>query len=85
MLIRYSGYDADCGAVGLGVFQLSRRAASPPMRFMEGEQKRGALAISRVFSPQNWVEPSEIVLSTVWCSRLTTGAKNPALHLRCLL
>ncbi|GFX96656.1 hypothetical protein TNCV_244431 [Trichonephila clavipes] len=77
--------DADCGAVGLGGIPTSRRAASPPMRFMEGEQKRGAPGHPQGVLPQNWGGTKRNC--TVNCTVLKANdrSKNPALHLRCLL
>ncbi|GFV25052.1 uncharacterized protein TNCV_885181 [Trichonephila clavipes] len=58
----------------------SRRAASPLVWLMEGEERWEALP-SRVFSLKIGVEQSKTVLSPAWCSkiRLTTGLKILAL------
>ncbi|GFY11828.1 uncharacterized protein TNCV_1530201 [Trichonephila clavipes] len=55
----------------------SRRAASPLVRFVEGEERWEAPNHPQGVLPQNWEEPSKIVLSPSWCSklRLTTGLK----------
>ncbi|GFX11657.1 hypothetical protein TNCV_4361891 [Trichonephila clavipes] len=58
----------------------SRRAASPLVTLVEGEERWEALTTLRVFSLKTGVEPSKIVLSPALCSklRLTTGVKNLA-------
>ncbi|GFW45882.1 hypothetical protein TNCV_4496011 [Trichonephila clavipes] len=54
----------------------SRRAASPLVRLVKGEEMREAFDYPRVFSLKSGVEPSKIVLSPAWCSKLwLTGAK----------
>ncbi|GFU18194.1 hypothetical protein TNCV_2033441 [Trichonephila clavipes] len=56
----------------------SRRAASPLVRLVE-EEERLNLAIPRGFFLKSEMEPSEIVFSPVWCSklRLTTEYNYP--------
>ncbi|GFU73113.1 uncharacterized protein TNCV_1354041 [Trichonephila clavipes] len=53
----------------------SRRAASPLVRLVEGEERGRPLTTLRVFSLKIGVKPSQIILSPEWCSklRLTTG------------
>ncbi|GFV20930.1 hypothetical protein TNCV_4531991 [Trichonephila clavipes] len=61
----------------------SRRAASPLVRLVGGNKRWEAPDPSpREFSLKIGVEPSEIVMSPVWCSRLrsTTGIHLAPLH-----
>ncbi|GFY07543.1 uncharacterized protein TNCV_3650501 [Trichonephila clavipes] len=55
----------------------SRRTASPLVRLVEGEEKWEASDHPQSVLPLNWggIEPNQIVLSPVWCSklRITTG------------
>ncbi|GFU08662.1 hypothetical protein TNCV_1995071 [Trichonephila clavipes] len=56
---------------------INHRAASPLVRLVEGEKRWDASDHPRVFSLKTEVEPSQIVISPVWYSklRLTTGVQ----------
>ncbi|GFX15031.1 uncharacterized protein TNCV_4897991 [Trichonephila clavipes] len=62
-----------------GVTLNSRQAAIPLMWFVEGEERWEASGHLQSVLCLNWGEPSQIVLSPVWCSklRLTTGVTSP--------
>ncbi|GFX03703.1 uncharacterized protein TNCV_2112751 [Trichonephila clavipes] len=48
----------------------SRRAASPLVWLVEGEERLEASGHSQSVLPLNWGGPNQIVLSPVWCSKL---------------
>ncbi|GFV49879.1 uncharacterized protein TNCV_1391611 [Trichonephila clavipes] len=57
----------------------SRRAASPLVWLVEGEEEWEASDHPQSILPLNWGGPSQIILSPVWCSklRITTGVTLP--------
>ncbi|GFY02664.1 hypothetical protein TNCV_3505441 [Trichonephila clavipes] len=59
-------------------------ASRPSVRLVEEEEKREVPDHPRVFSLKSGVEPSKIVLSPAWCTklRLTTGEKTLPLAVR---
>ncbi|GFT15846.1 hypothetical protein TNCV_3314431 [Trichonephila clavipes] len=59
----------------------SSRTESPFVKLMEGEERGKPLTIPKAFSLKIGVEPSQIVLSPAWCSklRLTTGVQSSPL------
>ncbi|GFV95643.1 hypothetical protein TNCV_4576441 [Trichonephila clavipes] len=60
---------------GIHKRRICHRAASPLVWLVEKEERWEASDHPQSVLPLNWVGPSQIILSPVWCSklRLTTG------------